>query len=131
MYFFLLIAGDDVESQQKGIVVVVWPNPDIAYSLKLRYPINSGGELAKSVYQTVPVRVTAFYFCSPENTPFFQVLRSVFVLTLGGKRCRLKFHSGEPVELRYQVNGYGISVDLPYSPLHFPGMSKRPISNNG
>lgn len=112
LLYFLWIAGGDVESQQKGIVLLLWPNPDIADSLKLRYPINRGGDLVKSVFECVPVRVAAFHFCTPENSPFFQVLRSVFALTLGRKRSRLKFHSGHPVELRYQISTYGIPVDL-------------------
>jgi len=110
--YFLLVAGDDIESQQKGIIVLAWPNPDIAESFKLQYPINSGGRLVQMILQCVPVRVTAFHFCTPENDPFFKVVRSVFALSLGGKRSRLKFHSGKPTELRYQISSYGIPVDL-------------------
>jgi hypothetical protein len=110
--YFMWIAGDDVESQQKGIVLVLWPNPDIAKSLKLRYPINSGGRLVQMVFQCVPVRVAAIHFCTPPNDPFFRILNSVFALCIGGTRSRLKFHLGEPIELEYKVNSYGIPVDL-------------------
>ena len=112
LLYFLWIAGDDVESQQKGIVLIVWPNPDIAKSLKLRYPINNGGRLFQMVLQCAPMRVAACHFCAPPNDPFFRILYSVLALCSGGTRSRLNFHSGEPIELEYKVNSYGIPVDL-------------------
>lgn len=112
LLYFLWIAGDDIESQQKGIVVLLWPNPDISKSIKLRYPMHNGVNYAQMIVQAVPVRVTAIHFCAPGDNPFFMILRSVLAMTLGKKRSRLKFHSGEPVELKYQAAGYGIPVDL-------------------
>jgi len=107
------IASDDVETQQKGIVMVVWPNSNISKSIKLQYPINRGGALFQDVFACVPMRVAAIHFCAPSNDPFFQVLRGVLALSLmGGKRSRLIFHLGESVELQYKVNGYGVPVDL-------------------
>ena len=107
-------SGDDVESQQKGLILLLWPAPDISKSIKIKYPMNNGGELVKKVLQCVPMRVAAFHFCTPGNDPFFQVLRSVFAWTLacGNKRSRLRFHSGQSVELMYNISGYGIPVDL-------------------
>lgn len=106
------IAGDDRESQQKGIVFLLWPDPDITNSIKIRYPMNQGGTLIRKVFQCVPMRVAAIHFCTPDNDPFFQVLKSVFIWTLGNKRSRLRFHSGRPVELRYEIGSYGIPFDL-------------------
>lgn len=107
------VAGEDTESQQKGVVFLLWPNPDIAEKIQLRFPIHGGGKLCAMVFRWAPIRIVAYHLCTPANVPFFQVLRSVFAITLGGSRLsRLKFHSGEPVELRYQISGYGIPVDL-------------------
>jgi len=110
--YLLVIAGDDVESQQKGIIFLIWPNPDIAKSLKLRYPINSGGRLVQMVLQCAPIRIAACHFCTPPNDPFYRIIHSVLALCMDGTRSRLKFHSGEPIELEYKINSYGIPVDL-------------------
>ena len=76
--------------------------------------MNQGGLLVKKVFQCVPMRVTAIHFCTPGNQPFFQVLTSVFAWTIsrGSLRSRLRIHSGKPLELRYDLIGYGIPVDL-------------------
>ena len=111
--YFLWSASDDVESQQKGIVVLLWPNPDIAKSFKLRYPINSGGRIMQMVLQCAPIRMVAIHFCAPANDPFFKIVQSVLALTIaGGRRSRFKVHSGGPIELKYQIKSYGIPVDL-------------------
>lgn len=118
--YFLSVAGDDVESQQKGIVVLIWPDPGIADTIRLRFPVHRGGELAHKVLKFSPVRVAAYHFCTPSNSssgnPFFGIVGSVFALeTLGRgnhQLSRLKFHAGEPTELRYKIGGYGIPVDL-------------------
>ena len=100
--------SNDNESQQKGIVFILWPNHDIANTIRLRYPINNGGDLMKSVLASAPIRISAFHFCTPDNIPFFNVIKSVFLFTLANeKHSRVKFHSGEPIELRYQISGYG------------------------
>lgn len=106
--YILLIAVDDLESQQKGIVLVLWPNSDIAETIKSRHPIINSSQLYGSIFKAVPVRVSAFHFCTPGNIPFFNVLRSVFVLVVDKiDRSRVKFHSGESVELQYQMSSYG------------------------
>lgn len=65
------------------------------------------------VMQCAPIRVVAYHFCAPANDPFFKIIRGIFALTLvGGRRTRLRFHSGEPIELKYQIKSYGIPVDL-------------------
>jgi hypothetical protein len=113
LLYFMLTAGEDLESQQKGIVIVAWPNADLSKQFKLRYPMHTGGRLLQMILQFAPVRVTAFHFCMPGNDPFFRVLQSVFTLFLGvGRRSRLKVHAGGPPELKYQLAGYGIPVDL-------------------
>ncbi len=113
MIYFLWSASDDVESQQKGLVILLWPNPDIAKSFKLKYPLHSGARFVQMVLQCAPIRVVAIHFCAPANDPFFKIVHSVFALTLvGGRRSRLKFHTGGSIELKYQIKSYGIPVDL-------------------
>jgi len=111
--YTLLIAVDDLESQQKGIVVVLWPDRDIANTIKSRHPIINSSQLYGTIFKAVPVRVSAFHFCTPDTIPFFKVLRSVFVLVVDKvDRSRVKFHTGESVELQYQMSSYGLPVDL-------------------
>jgi len=112
LLYFLFISSDDFESQRNGIVILLFPNAEIAQT-KLRYPINSGGRLVQMVLQCVPIRVAAIHFCTPANDPFFKIVRSVFALALvGGRRSRLRFHSGGPIELKYRIKSFGIPVDL-------------------
>lgn len=86
------VAGEDVETQLKGIVVIIWPVTDIAIKHlknKERLVETQGRQLRGS-----SVRVAAFHFCVPDN-PVFQVLRIVFAMTLDKmSRSRLKFHVG-------------------------------------
>lgn len=112
--YTLLVAGEDIESQTKGLVIVVWPQPDIANTIQLRYPIHNGGELFQAIIQSVPVRFVAFHFCTPANIPFFNVMKSVFTYFIASTeiRSRVRIHSGEPIELKYQISGYGTSISI-------------------
>ncbi len=98
----------DLETQRKGHVVVVWFDNTIRKlsSEKMKYPF----DILKST------RVTAIHFCSPD-TPYFRVRRSLAAMRAGEEhKSKLRIHLGEPVELQYALQGFGIpSEDIPIS----------------
>jgi len=109
LYYLWWCAGEDVETQLKGVVVVIWPVSDIAVK-HLRDNCGKIETLQKQVHGS-SVRACAFHFCVDDN-PFFHVLKTIFAMTLNkSKRSRLKFHVGQVTELQYLVKGYGIPVD--------------------
>ena len=62
----------------------------------------------------IPVRVTAYHMCFP-NTNWSQMFHGL-ALFLGidsaSNRTRLKFHIGGLTEIKYQLHGYGIPIEL-------------------
>jgi len=108
LYYLTWVAGEDFETQLKGVIVIIWPIPSVAMKHMKNNP-----ELIKSNQVRllgIPIRVCAFHFCIPDN-PFAHALK-IFAMTLDKKgRSRLKFHVGQDIELLYLVKGYGIPVD--------------------
>jgi len=108
-FYFWMTAAEDVESQQKGVVFLVWPGPTEGVR---NIPNQTDRTLHMKCNEASPIRLAAVHFCYP-NTPFFQLLRSIMAMTLSMTyRLRLKFHVGEGVELHYILKGYGIPIDL-------------------
>jgi len=87
-----MAASEDLESQQKGVVFIVWPGSS---SSARNIPSQSDRELHKKCNAAAPIRVAAVHFCYPDE-PFFHILRSVMAMTMSiTYRLRLKFHVGE------------------------------------
>lgn len=108
-FYFWMSAAEDVESQQKGVVFLVWPGNN---SHVKNIPSQKDRALHMKCNAAAPIRITAVHFCFP-NEPFFHLLRSIMAMTLGlTYRLRLKFHVGKSVELQYLLKSYGIPVDL-------------------
>merc|ERR1712072_269812 len=56
-------------------------------------------------------RVAAIHVCSPD-IPFFRFCHALLTQLLPTKlRSRLQFHTGEPLEVRYALNAYGIPLE--------------------
>jgi len=56
-------------------------------------------------------RLSGIHWCSP-NTQFFSILCSIWAYGANSRwRSLLQIHTGEPVELRYALNAFGISSD--------------------
>lgn len=100
-FYFWMTAAEDVESQQKGVVFLVWPGPtEGARSI----PNQIDRALHMKCNEASPIRLAAVHFCYP-NTPFFQLLRSIMTMTLNMTyRLRLKFHVGES-QVQENVSG--------------------------
>jgi len=108
-FYFWMAASEDIESQQKGVVFLVWPGTS---SSVLNLPCRNDRILHMKCNQAAPIRIAAVHFCFPNET-FFHLLRSMMAMTLAiNYRYRLKFHVGEVTELRYHLRSYGIPVDL-------------------
>ena len=91
-FYFWMSASEDVESQQKGVVFLVWPGPTDGMR---QIPNQTDRTLHDKCNAASPIRIAAVHFCLP-NTPFFHLLRSIMAMTLGkAYRLRLKFHVGE------------------------------------
>jgi len=138
------IACEDVETQRKGSVIIVWPfnPPDTNTPSSINGSgtsscsssgVSSGSEgeeegkwegllrprytqnvvaYHKRYYQAQPIRVVAMHWCS-QDKPIYRVLNSLYYFSLDSKtQSRFKVHFGEPLELRYSLQAYGIPVDL-------------------
>lgn len=109
IYLYLtFVAGEDEETQRKGIVMVFWPGCN-----QLRLPKPGYLNLVALALRGMPTRFASFHFCSPA-TPFFQMARTMVSIALkrGKSVTRVKIHTGERLELQYQLMGYGIPVNL-------------------
>lgn len=105
-YLSTVATRDDVETQRKGLVVIIWFSASYSdcYRSRIRQsPLQDYGSW-------ICVRVSALHVCSP-NTPAFRFRRAIFALRAYRHRSRLKIHAGEPVELRYILQGFGIPTE--------------------
>jgi hypothetical protein len=81
---------EDVESQRKGLVFVVWPGPQLSMPSA---PGPRDHVEFQRVFESSPMRIVALHICFPD-TPIYRLIRSVFAVGLGAQlRQRLKFHS--------------------------------------
>eukprot|EP00536_Pseudo-nitzschia_multiseries_P005793 jgi/Psemu1/13605/gm1.13605_g len=71
------------------------------------------------------VRVSAIHICTPA-TPAYRFRRSLVAIRAGTDEfVRIKFHEGEPIELRYQLQSFGIPTEtIPITPA---GHRRAPI----
>lgn len=106
--YFFLAATDDVETQRKGVVIVIWPGPaDVRFS----FPNSKEHVEGSRIFDTVPMRVCSLHFCF-RDTPLFFSFKAILVLILGDQKTRLRLLVGEDMELRYELMGYGVPIDL-------------------
>mmetsp|Transcript_9759 Transcript_9759/g.23622 ORF Transcript_9759/g.23622 Transcript_9759/m.23622 type:complete len:683 (-) Transcript_9759:58-2106(-) len=142
LWYMIWIASEDIETQRKGLVIIGWPcdeiisgsmsnNPmseddtrssdgsamggmeDSAWERNLRPNIaNMEGIYQVKAVDGLPIRIAALHFCI-QNRPIYRILNSLFYFTLDSTyKSRYKVHIGEPLEIRYKLQGYGIPVDL-------------------
>eukprot|EP00531_Pseudo-nitzschia_arenysensis_P004538 CAMPEP_0116145480 /NCGR_PEP_ID=MMETSP0329-20121206/16616_1 /TAXON_ID=697910 /ORGANISM="Pseudo-nitzschia arenysensis, Strain B593" /LENGTH=503 /DNA_ID=CAMNT_0003641089 /DNA_START=98 /DNA_END=1605 /DNA_ORIENTATION=- len=111
LVYTILVASDDVETQQKGITTIIWPGTktpkdDQVGNLKFDRIL-----FLKRVFEFLPVRTCSMHFSFP-STPFFQVIRTLFMLSMPSLIKRMKFHVGENIERQYSIKSYGVPVEL-------------------
>lgn len=115
VYFYIrdVATRDSVESQRKGTVLFV---DSSAWDLNSRG--SSGGFLfspyayttIRKVIASVPTRMAAIHYCFP-NTALFNIVR--FVTDFNNPYLvRVRIHTGNKIEIRYKMKGYGIPINL-------------------
>ena len=91
-FYFWMSASEDVESQQKGVVFLVWPGNSASFKT---IPNQTDRSLHMKCNNAAPLRIAAVHFCFP-NALFYHMLRSIYAMTLNQSyRLRLKFHVGK------------------------------------
>ena len=109
-YFLFYCAVDDAESQQKGLVIVVWPGTTASSRVSL--PDRREHLMTKRIFESVPFRLVGIHLCLPD-TPVYRFIRSVMTLGIGSNnRVRTLFHNGERTEILYILMGFGIPIEL-------------------
>ena len=100
------VASNDIATQQRGAILVIW---DGRKHIKLPRPAEQ--QLVKKLFRAIPLRICGIHFCFPDS-PFYRMAKAMFTLVIGTaeNRNRLRFHTGEETELKYQVGTFGIPV---------------------
>jgi hypothetical protein len=113
-HYMMTTASNDIETQKKGVILIVWPG-GAAKDWKIpREPSSRARHLSSQRHDVVPVRYAAYHYCMHDN-PILRAVRSVAILYGGSGRMtksRIRMHMGEDIELRYAMQGYGVPVDF-------------------
>jgi len=105
---------DHLETQHAGAIVILKPTYQTQNEERqgsLLQKVKARVEANALVASVIPVRVAAMHICLP-NSPLATILASLFSMHLGMWLPRVKFHFGNPLEQRYQLQGYGIPTEL-------------------
>eukprot|EP00536_Pseudo-nitzschia_multiseries_P017337 jgi/Psemu1/248095/estExt_Genewise1.C_15010010 len=110
LWYMIWIASEDIETQRKGLVIIGWPCDEIISGSNS--PMSEDDTRSIKSVDGLPIRIAALHFCI-QNRPVYRILNSLFYFTLDSSyKSRYKVHIGEPLEIRYKLQGYGIPVDL-------------------
>jgi hypothetical protein len=99
------IVSEDIETQQKGIVIVAWPSNDIGNSKcsncsETSISNSSNSNSNKMLFQNIsfnstPLRITSIHFCAPNET-IYKDIRSLYYFGLDQYcKSRFKTHYGK------------------------------------
>jgi hypothetical protein len=93
-----MIASEDIESQKRGVVLIVWPGGPGKDWKGLDKADRRSFHLLSQRHEVLPIRFAGYHYCMPDN-PIFRLIRSFAVLSghvgLGsGIKARMKFHIG-------------------------------------
>uniref|UniRef100_A0A7S4ASV8 DUF6824 domain-containing protein n=1 Tax=Pseudo-nitzschia australis TaxID=44445 RepID=A0A7S4ASV8_9STRA len=122
--WFVLSGGSDIanndinniETQRKGAIAVIFPsfahmqysnNSNVMKNLKF---LKERTEINAVVGGVIPIRITAVHICLPRSS--LSQIASSFVLHLKQYSTRLRIHLGDPLEIRYKLQGYGIPTEF-------------------
>ena len=96
-YLSIVAAKDDIETQQNGLVVLVWfaSTYKISYKIPLRRRLHGTNRNMDGAYGSWGcVRVAAIHVCTPD-TPAYRFRRSIMAMRTDQYRSRLKLHVGK------------------------------------
>jgi len=140
LWYMYWIVSEDIESQRKGMIVVGWPSDNMNTNTNTSDDDTKSSEsdgggstgseynrweqtlrpnianlfvnyIAKS-FKGMPMRIAAMHICF-QDQPIYRILNSmVYFAVTNYAKARFKIHIGEPLEIRYKLQGFGIPVDL-------------------
>ena len=114
LIYLLYTAGtNDVDTQRKGMVIVIWCQGHGRFPLDvLSTPVSTWTH--KQMSQARPLRSSAVHFCGP-NTTFYKLLQKLTFGSFLGHHAkmdaRFRIHVGEPTEIQYAMQSYGIPTN--------------------
>mmetsp|Transcript_3262 Transcript_3262/g.8774 ORF Transcript_3262/g.8774 Transcript_3262/m.8774 type:complete len:490 (+) Transcript_3262:184-1653(+) len=114
--YLTYVAGEDVEAQKNGIVIIVWF--DNMWNDVKRKPLVSA---ERSGVLTYSVRTSSVHLCTPD-TLMYRYRRAYMLMRLRQDRTRIKIHVGKSVELMYILQSFGIPTD--FIPISYTGTVK-------
>lgn len=102
--YMMFVAGDDIETQRNGMIVVLWPG------LQTPKPSNSRFlRFIGKVMKAIPTRFACFHMCFP-STKLFRLMRTT--LSIATIATRVKVHTGNRIELQQVLMGFGIPSSM-------------------
>lgn len=107
-------AGNCIDTQRKGVVVLVWTDKSFEFQLK---PVQNKPKL----HQVSTVRICAIHFCTPD-TSIYRLRRAVMIMRAPYLQVKMKVHIGNALELSYILQSYGIPTDM--IPITYSGTVK-------
>mmetsp|Transcript_5055 Transcript_5055/g.10465 ORF Transcript_5055/g.10465 Transcript_5055/m.10465 type:complete len:487 (-) Transcript_5055:248-1708(-) len=108
--YFYYVASNDVESQRKGLVSIVWVQGDFTNT---PMPLRKESRLLYGLALSgLPLRRASTHFCAPD-TLYFRLLSSFVITSLfrSSSLSRIRFHFVEGIERRYCLQGFGIPAE--------------------
>ena len=94
-HYTAMVATEDVESQRRGVVLVVWPGGAGKDWSKRQLPDKRARHLVTRRHEVIPMRYAGYHYCMPE-IPVFRLVRAFAVLYVirSEIKSRMKFHIG-------------------------------------
>jgi len=119
-FYTLWAAGEDIDTQRKGLVVLVWFEKNFNAVASNR--LSAYAPMRVRASDLCTVRGASVHLCVPDTTTF-RFVAATMKLRLGNPgRLKLKHHYGESVELLYKLQSYGIPTE--HIPISFSGTIK-------
>jgi hypothetical protein len=126
LIYLWVVGSYDVESQRRGLVLISLSGPKVTDGIiqsqsqdkKVKEKEDSDSQEAQKFHasrmathvlcaSSVPFRVSAIHLCLPQK-PMYKILKSIYGVAIGSRwNSRVKFHLGESIELRYELQQYG------------------------
>jgi len=120
LYFCYSAGTNDVYTQRKGIVIVIWAQGgNGGFHFRETNFVRMTPDFVKDLRRMRPLRASAIHLCTPDM-PLFRLVRNIFSIALqettsfgsdatGGSKIRI--HFGDSIELKYALQSYGIFAD--------------------
>jgi len=111
--YLLSEASEDVESQKRGVVMLLWPGmSDSASSTGTNYINVFERKLVMYFQNSLPMRLVAIHF-GLLDSPILKFVRAVVVTLMEGHmRTRLNIITGTWTEMNYKIMCYGIHAEM-------------------